>query len=172
MVEAMRLQEHIFTGKTQIRALHEIVLITRVFQDIAQTDVLREEAGDRGGGVAFGPTPRSYAYRLNRKVRRLALRSVLSEKVQENNMVVVDALKFDAIKTKDFVKVMDAFKFDGKTLFVADIAEDFENAFLSMRNIPNAALLTVEELNVYDIANAQKLVMTEAAANKAGEVFA
>ncbi len=126
----------------------------------------------RGGGVAFGPTPRSYAYRLNRKVRRLALRSVLSEKVQENNMVVVDALKFDAIKTKDFVKVMDAFKFDGKTLFVADIAEDFENAFLSMRNIPNAALLTVEELNVYDIANAQKLVMTEAAANKAGEVFA
>lgn len=87
-------------------------------------------------------------------------------------MVVVDALKFDAIKTKDFVKVMDAFKFDGKTLFVADIAEDFENAFLSMRNIPNAALLTVEELNVYDIANAQKLVMTEAAANKAGEVFA
>ena len=87
-------------------------------------------------------------------------------------MVVVDTLKFDAIKTKDFVKVMDAFKFDGKTLFVADIAEDFENAFLSMRNIPNAALLTVEELNVYDIANAQKLVMTEAAANKAGEVFA
>ena len=87
-------------------------------------------------------------------------------------MVVVDALKFDASKTKDFVKVMDAFKFDGKTLFVADIAEDFENAFLSMRNIPNAALLTVEELNVYDIANAQKLVMTEAAANKAGEVFA
>ena len=87
-------------------------------------------------------------------------------------MVVVDALKFDAIKTKDFVKVMDAFKFDGKTLFVADIAEDFENAFLSMRNIPNAALLTVEELNVYDIANAQKLVMTEAAANKAGEVLA
>ena len=87
-------------------------------------------------------------------------------------MVVVDTLKFDAIKTKDFVKVMDAFKFDGKTLFVADIAEDFENAFLSMRNIPNAALLTVEEVNVYDIANAQKLVMTEAAANKAGEVFA
>lgn len=126
----------------------------------------------RGGGIAFGPTPRSYAYRLNRKVRRLALRSLLSEKVIENNLVVVDALKFDAIKTKEFVKVMDAFKFEGKTLFVADIAEDFDNAFMSLRNIPNAALLTVEELNAFDIANAQKLVMTEAAANKAGEVFA
>ena len=126
----------------------------------------------RGGGIAFGPTPRSYAYRLNRKVRRLALRSLLSEKVIENNLVVVDVLKFDAIKTKEFVKVMDAFKFEGKTLFVADIAEDFDNAFMSLRNIPNAALLTVEELNAFDIANAQKLVMTEAAANKVGEVFA
>lgn len=126
----------------------------------------------RGGGVAFGPTPRSYATKLNRKVRRLALRSVLSEKVAAENMIVVDALKFDAIKTKEFVKVMDAFKLDTKTLFVVDIEEDFENAYLSMRNIPNAMMLTVEGLNVYDIANADKLVMTEAAANKAGEVWA
>lgn len=126
----------------------------------------------RGGGVAFGPTPRSYATKLNRKVRRLALRSVLSEKVATENMIVVDALKFDAIKTKEFVKVMDAFKLDTKTLFVVDIEEDFENAYLSMRNIPNAMMLTVEGLNVYDIANADKLVMTEAAANKAGEVWA
>lgn len=126
----------------------------------------------RGGGVAFGPTPRSYATKLNRKVRRLALRSVLSEKVAEENMIVVDALKFDAIKTKEFVKVMDAFKLDTKTLFVVDVEEDFENAYLSMRNIPNAMMLTVEGLNVYDIVNADKLVMTEAAANKAGEVWA
>lgn len=126
----------------------------------------------RGGGVAFGPTPRSYVTKLNRKVRRLALRSVLSEKVATENMIVVDALKFDAIKTKEFVKVMDAFKLDTKTLFVVDVEEDFENAYLSMRNIPNAMMLTVEGLNVYDIANADKLVMTEAAANKAGEVWA
>ena len=126
----------------------------------------------RGGGVAFGPTPRSYATKLNRKVRRLALRSVLSEKVAAENMIVVDALKFDTIKTKEFVKVMDAFKLDTKTLFVVDIEEDFDNAFLSMRNIPNAMMLTVEGLNVFDIANADKLVMTEAAANKAGEVWA
>ncbi len=126
----------------------------------------------RGGGIAFGPVPRSYAYKLNRKVRRLALRSALSEKVLNANMVVVDALNFGAIKTKDFVKVMDAFKFETKTLFVVDIEEDFDNAFLSMRNIPNAMMLTVEGLNVYDIVNADKIVFTEAAANKAGEVWA
>lgn len=127
----------------------------------------------RGGGIAFGPTPRSYAYKLNRKVRRLALKSVLSEKVANENMIVVDGLKFDAIKTKDFVKVMDAFKFDTKTLFVVDITEEsFDNAFLSMRNIPNAMMLTVEGLNVYDIVNADKIVMTETAASKAGEVWA
>lgn len=127
----------------------------------------------RGGGIAFGPTPRSYAYKLNRKVRRLALKSVLSEKVASANMIVVDGLKFDAIKTKDFVKVMDAFKFDTKTLFVVDITEEsFDNAFLSMRNIPNAMMLTVEGLNVYDIVNADKIVMTETAASKAGEVWA
>ena len=126
----------------------------------------------RGGGVAFGPVPRSYAYKLNRKVRRLALKSVLSEKVASANMIVVDALKFEAIKTKEFVKVMDAFKFDTKTLFVVDIMEDFDNAFLSMRNIPNAMMLTVDGLNVYDIINADKIVFTETAASKAGEVWA
>ncbi len=126
----------------------------------------------RGGGIAFGPTPRSYATKLNRKVRRLALRSALSEKAAQEKMIVVDALKFEAIKTKEFVKIMDAFKLDSKTLFVVDIEEDFDNAFLSMRNIPNAMMLTVEGLNVFDIANADKLVMTEAAAVKAGEVWA
>ena len=125
-----------------------------------------------GGGRAFGPKPRDYAYRLNRKVRRLALRSLLSTKVLDNSMIVVDKLSFDAIKTKDFVKVMEAFKFDRKTLFVVDITEEFDNAFLSMRNIPNAMMLTVEGLNSYDIANADKIVFTQAAVDKAGEVFA
>ncbi len=127
----------------------------------------------RGGGVAFGPTPRSYAYKLNRKVRRLALKSALSAKVLNENVIVFDALKFEAIKTKDFVKVMDAHNLAKKTLFVVDFEEaDIDNAFLSMRNIPNAMMLTVEGLNVYDIVNADKLVMTEAAAVKAGEVWA
>jgi large subunit ribosomal protein L4 len=126
----------------------------------------------RGGGIAFGPTPRSYAYKLNRKVRRLALKSVLSAKVANNNCTVLESIKFDAIKTKSFVEMMKAFNFERKTLFVVDITEEFDNAFLSMRNLANAMMLTVEGLNVYDIANADRIVITEAAAAKAGEVLA
>lgn len=126
----------------------------------------------RGGGTVFGPTPRSYAYKLNRKVRRLALKSVLSTKVLENNLVVVDAIKLDAPKTKEFVALMDAFKLERKTLFVFDVEEDFDNVWLSMRNIPNAMFMTVEELNTYDLANADTLVMTQTAAKKAEEVWA
>jgi len=125
-----------------------------------------------GGGIAFGPKPRSYSYKLNRKVRRLALRSALSEKLAAANMVVVENVKFDAIKTKEFVKVMNAFELETKTLFVVDVEEDFDNAFLSMRNIPNAMMLTVDALNTFDIVNADKIVFTEAAAVKAGEVWA
>lgn len=126
----------------------------------------------RGGGIAFGPTPRSYAYKLNRKVRRLALKSILSSKVASNNCTVMDSINFESIKTKSFVELMKTFNFEKKTLFVVDITEEFDNAFLSMRNIPNAMMLTVEGLNVYDIANADQLVLTEAAAVKAGEVLA
>ena len=125
-----------------------------------------------GGGIAFGPKPRSYSYKLNRKVRRLALRSALSEKLAVANLVVVENVKFDAIKTKEFVKVMNAFELETKTLFVVDVEEDFDNAFLSMRNIPNAMMLTVDGLNTFDIVNADKIVFTEAAAVKAGEVWA
>ena len=125
-----------------------------------------------GGGIAFGPKPRNYSYKLNRKVRRLALRSALSEKLAVANLVVVENVKFDAIKTKEFVKVMNAFELETKTLFVVDVEEDFDNAFLSMRNIPYAMLLTVDGLNTFDIVNADKIVFTEAAAVKAGEVWA
>ena len=126
----------------------------------------------RGGAIAFGPQPRKYNLKMNRKVRRLALRSALSEKVAENNMTVLENLSFDAIKTKKAVALLNAFGFDRKTLFVADAAEDFDNAYVSMRNIPNAALVTVTSLNVYDIVNADRIVFTETAAAKAGEVFA
>ena len=125
-----------------------------------------------GGGIAFGPKPRNYSYKLNRKVRRLALRSALAEKLIAESMIVVENVKFDAIKTKEFVKVMNAFELETKTLFVVDVEEDFDNAFLSMRNIPNAMMLTVDGLNTFDIVNADKIVFTEAAAVKAGEVWA
>ncbi len=126
----------------------------------------------RGGAIAFGPQPRKYGMKLNRKVRRLALRSALSEKLAENSMTVLEDLKFDEIKTKKAVALLDAFGFDRKTLFVADASEEFDNAFVSMRNIPNAMLVTVAQLNVYDIVNADKIVFTKAAAEAAGEVFA
>jgi large subunit ribosomal protein L4 len=126
----------------------------------------------RGGGIAFGPTPRSYAYRLNRKVRRLAVRSVLSEKFIENAILVVDQIKFDAPKTKNFLNVYSALSLNRKTLFVFDSNEDWDNVYLSMRNIPDAIFTTVEGLNMFDMMRATKIVFTEAAVKTAGEVLA
>ena len=126
----------------------------------------------RHGAIAFGPHPRKYNLKMNRKVRRLAFRSALSEKVADNNLRVIENINFDEIKAKKAVALLNAFGFDRKTLFVADASEDFDNAFLSMRNIPNATVVTVSQLNVYDIANADKIVFTETAVAKAGEVFA
>lgn len=117
----------------------------------------------RGGGTVFGPTPRSYSYHLNKKVRRLALKSVLSEKVLSSDMIVVDAFNLNAPKTKDFLKVIENIKATKKSLFVVSEDEDFENAFLSMRNIPSMIMVTASAINVYDIVNANKIVFTEAA---------
>lgn len=126
----------------------------------------------RHGGIAFGPQPRDYGYKLNRKVRKLALRSALSEKVKESRCTLIENLNMEEAKTKKAVAILNAFKFERKTLFVADMAEDFDNAYIAMRNIPNAVVVTVGDLNVYDIMNADNIVMTEAAAAKAGEVLA
>ena len=126
----------------------------------------------RHGGIAFGPQPRDYGYKLNRKVRKLALRSALSEKVKESRCTLIENLNMEEAKTKKAVAILNAFKFERKTLFVADMAEDFDNAYIAMRNIPNAVVVTVADLNVYDIMNADNIVMTEAAAAKAGEVLA
>ncbi len=126
----------------------------------------------RGGAIAFGPHPRKYGFKLNRKVRQLALRSALSQQLADSNVTVLENLNFEEIKTKKAVALLNAFNFDRKTLFVADASEDYDNAFVSMRNIPNACVVSVNELNVYDILNADKLVFTEKAAETAGEVFA
>ncbi|MGL5977478.1 MAG: 50S ribosomal protein L4 [Erysipelotrichaceae bacterium] len=125
----------------------------------------------RGGGIVFGPTPRSYAYRLNKKVRRLALKSVLTEKVLSNDMIVVDALTLEAPKTKEFNKIVTALNVTRKTLFVVSGEENFENAYLSMRNIPSMMMLTADAINVYDIVNANKIVFTEAAVKEVEEAL-
>ncbi|MGB4985557.1 MAG: 50S ribosomal protein L4 [Erysipelotrichaceae bacterium] len=127
----------------------------------------------RGGGVVFGPTPRSYAYKLNRKVRRLALKSVLSEKVLENSMIVVNDIKFETASTKTFIKVMNSLEvLDKKTIFVVSYDNDFDYAWLSARNLRNVLFLTVDDLNTYDIVNADNIVFTEAAVKETMEVFA
>ena len=125
----------------------------------------------RGGGVAFGPVVRDHTFKLNRKVRRLALKSALTLKAKNENLFVLDSIKLDAIKTKDFAKVLDAFKADRKSLFVVDVNEEFDNAYMSARNIPGVVMTTVEGMNIYDLQNANKLFMTKAAAEKAQEVL-
>lgn len=125
----------------------------------------------RGGGTVFGPTPRSYKYSLNKKVRRLALKSVLSEKVLSNDMIVVDKFELAAPRTKDFIKIIENIGATKKTLFVVAPEEDFENAYLSMRNIATMEMVLAEGINVYDIVNANKIVFTESAVKMVEEVL-
>ena len=121
----------------------------------------------RGGGTVFGPTPRKYGFKLNKKVARLALRSALSSKVQDNEFKVLDNIAFDAPKTKAMVKVLANLNAEGKTLLVVDDIND--NVMLSARNIPNLMLLEATGINVYDILNSNNLILTEAAVRKIEE---
>ncbi|MEK4427478.1 50S ribosomal protein L4 [Solibacillus sp. FSL K6-1523] len=123
----------------------------------------------RGGGVVFGPTPRSYAYKLPKKVRRLALKSALSAKVLEQKLVVLDALTLDAPKTKDFKAVLAALEINKKALFVT--AEVNENVALSARNIPGVTVLAAEGINVLDLVGHDKVVFTQDAVKKVEEVL-
>ncbi len=124
----------------------------------------------RGGGIVFGPTPRSYSYKINKKVRRLALKSVIAEKFQAGDLIVVDNFDFKAPKTKEMVSFFENIKVDRKPLLATK--EYDENVFLSTRNIPGALNLDVDGLNVLDIVNAHKLVLTKDAVAKIEEVFA
>ncbi len=123
----------------------------------------------RGGGVVFGPTPRSYSFKLPKKVRRLALKSALSAKVVEQNFVVLDALTLDAPKTKDFTAILKALEINKKALFVT--AELNENVALSARNIPGVTVLTASGINVLDLLGHDKVVFTKEAVNKVEEVL-
>ena len=122
------------------------------------------------GGIVFAPKPRSYAYTLNKKVKRLALKSALSAKVAENNLVVIDSIKMDSIKTKTFANFLNAVGAEKKPLVVT--AEADQNVVKSGRNIPGCEVTFANLLNVYDIVNANKLVVDKAALAKIEEVFA
>ena len=123
----------------------------------------------RGGGTVFGPVPRSYSYKLPKKVRRLALRSALSAKVLEENIIVLEGLAFDAPKTKEFVKVLSNLSVAKKTLIVT--AEIDENVALSARNIPGVTVVSATGVNVLDLVGHDKLVITKAAVEKVEEVL-
>ncbi|XJS10281.1 50S ribosomal protein L4 [Aerococcaceae bacterium WGS1372] len=123
-----------------------------------------------GGGVVFGPTPRSYSYKLPRKVRRLAILSALSQKVAENNFVVVDELKFDAPKTKEFKSVLANLNADTKTLVVLESNND--NAYLSARNIDNVKIIDDKNINILDVVNYDKVIITKEALSTVEEALA
>ena len=124
----------------------------------------------RGGGIVFGPTPRSYNYALPRKVRQLAIKSALSQKVANDKFVVVDGLNFDAPKTKEFAGVMNNLKVSERVLVV--VTDEDKNAQLSARNLPNVKVVPAEGINVLDAVNYKKLILTQSALQKIEEVLA
>ena len=122
------------------------------------------------GGVVFAPKPRDYSYVLNKKVKRLALKSVLSAKVAEGKLVVIDSIKMDAIKTADFRKFLNAVNVDSKAVVVTPEVD--ETIVKSARNIPGVLTTPATNLNVYDIINAQYLVVDQTALATIEEVYA
>ena len=122
------------------------------------------------GGIALGPKPRSYKYTVNKKERRLAIKSLLSSKVLENELIVVDAFNFDSIKTKQMVNALTNLKVEGKTLIV--LADKNENVQKSARNIENVKTLQVNTINVYDLLKYKNLVLTLDTVKKLEEVYA
>ena len=120
-----------------------------------------------GGGVVFAPTPRDYSFKMNKKERRLALKSALTSRVLENKLVVVDELKLDAIKTKDMQKVLNNLKVEK-----AMVVTDNENVIVSTKNIPNVITTSVGTLNVFDILKYNTVVLDKAAVAKVEEVYA
>ncbi|MBR4431548.1 MAG: 50S ribosomal protein L4 [Clostridiales bacterium] len=123
-----------------------------------------------GGGVVFAPKPRDYRYSLNKKLRRLALKSALSAKVADNELIVVDEFKFTEPKTKEMVRVLENIKADKKALIVMDEKDD--NVVRSASNIQGVRTALVSTMNVYEIVNHYTLVLTKAAAKKIEEVYA
>ena len=114
----------------------------------------------RGGGRVFGPRPKSYSFKLNKKLKVLARKSALTYKAKEDSILVLDDLSFKTPKTKDFVSVLKNLKIDGdKSLFVT--SEKDQNTFLSSRNLKNAKVITADKLNTYDILYSHKLIISE-----------
>ena len=121
------------------------------------------------GGIALGPKPRSYKYRVNKKEKQLAIKSVLSSRTLENNLVILDKISFTEIKTKNMVNVLNNLKIEGKTLII--LPEKNENVQKSARNIENVKPILVNTINIYDLLNHKKLILTLDTVKKIEEVY-
>ena len=123
-----------------------------------------------GGGVVFAPVPRDYSFKMNKKEKQAAVRSALTDRVQQNKVIVLDQLAMSEFKTKEFVKVMENLKAAGKTLVV--MADKDERVVKSASNVPAVKTTLTSQINVYDLMNAQTVILTKDAVAKLEEVYA
>ncbi len=183
-IEKIKLDKEVFDGEVKISVLHQAVLMYQANQrkGLASTKTRGEVSGGgrkpwkqkgtgraragsirspiwRGGGVTFGPRPRSYSYRLPKKIRKTALKYSLNDKVNNNKLIVVDEIKIDKPKTKLFASILDKLKVKEKTLFMLEKV-DF-NVIRSSRNIPGVSVKQASDSNVYDVLTNRELVITK-----------
>lgn len=194
-VSEMELNENTFGANINVEAMHQVVkMLLANRRQGTQSSLTRAEVRGGGikpwrqkgtgrarhgsirspqwrhGGVVFAPKPRSYRYSVPKKIKRIAMKSALSSKVVDNEIIVVDALNFAAPKTKQVVTMLDSLKAGKKILIV--LAEPNENVERSARNIEGVKMTLVNTLNVYDILNCDKFIITKEAAEKVMEVYA
>lgn len=193
-VGIVELSENIFGADVNIEAMHQIVKMYLANQrQGTQSTLTRAEVRGGGikpwrqkgtgrarqgstrspqwknGGIVFAPKPRSYRYTVPKKIKRIAMKSALSSKVVDNNLIVLNELAFAVPKTKDGVNILKALNITGKTLVV--LAEKNENVEKSLRNIPGVTISLVNTINVYDILKHGKFVITQDALKKVEEVY-
>lgn len=191
----MELSENTFGANVNVEAMHQVVKMYLANQrQGTQSALTRAEVSGGGikpwrqkgtgrarhgsirspqwrhGGTVFAPKPRSYRYTVPKKIKRIAMKSALSSKVADNNIMVIEELNFDAPKTKQVVSLLQNLKVDSKTLIV--VADNNENLVKSARNIEGVKTAFVNTLNVYDILNYDKFIITKDAVKKVEEVYA
>jgi len=194
-VGEVELSDAVFGIEPHVHAIHEMVLLQQaaVRQGTHKTKGRSEVRGGgrkpwkqkgtgrarqgsirapqwKGGGTVFGPTPRSYGYKLPRKVRRLAIKSALSSKVIDNELIVLDQLQLNSPKTKEFAAILNNLKVERKALVVG--LDTDSNAALSARNIPGVKFIAADGINVLDVMLYDKLIITKDAVQKVEEVLA
>ena len=123
----------------------------------------------RGGGIAFGVSPRSYSFKINKKERVLALKTALTYKAKAKELVVIDNIKLDSLKTKEVINILETLKLSGKVLFIT--SDENENLYMAARNLGNVLVLMADEINCYDIVNADVMVCDEEAVKKIEEAI-